>query len=104
MGWAKKKKIQTSKAPVRGIQPGGALDPGGRYYSVKAKPVAGLQLRRVGKKSALFAISMGLVFFSVMMNGWSFMVNRVVATQIFFMFIPKIGEGEPNSTHIFQMG
>ena len=28
----------------------------------------------------------------------------MVATQIFFMFTPKIGEDEPILTHIFQMG
>ena len=27
-----------------------------------------------------------------------------MATQIFFMFNPKIGEDEPILTHIFQMG
>ena len=30
--------------------------------------------------------------------------EQVVATQILFSFIPKIGEDEPILTHIFQMG
>ena len=30
--------------------------------------------------------------------------SRVVATQIFFMFTPKIGEDEPILTHIFSKG
>ena len=30
--------------------------------------------------------------------------NWVVATQICFFFIPKIGEDEPILTNIFQMG
>ena len=30
--------------------------------------------------------------------------NKVVATQIFFMFTPKIEEDEPILTHIFQVG
>ena len=31
-------------------------------------------------------------------------MNWVVATQIFFIFTPKIGEDEPNLTNIFEMG
>ena len=35
---------------------------------------------------------------------WKKITGWVVATQIFFMFIPKFGEDEPILTNIFQMG
>ena len=42
----------------------------------------------------------GVVFFRICQVG----DDWVVATQMFFIFNPKIGEDEPILTHIFQMG